>query len=78
MRPPGRGLPPESDCPLRIFRAAQTVAAPAQLWYPIGTLTRYLDCTIAISFAEICRSFVRVSEGTRTPDRLDHNQEPTS
>src|SRR5262249_49783148 len=23
----------------------------------------------------ICRRFVRVSEGTRTPDRLDHNQE---
>ena len=25
--------------------------------------------------AFICRAFVRVSEGTRTPDRLDHNQE---
>jgi hypothetical protein len=23
----------------------------------------------------ICRHFKRVSEGTRTPDRLDHNQE---
>jgi hypothetical protein len=23
----------------------------------------------------ISRAFVRVSEGTRTPDRLDHNQE---
>jgi hypothetical protein len=22
-----------------------------------------------------CRPFLRVSEGTRTPDRLDHNQE---
>ena len=23
----------------------------------------------------LCRASVRVSEGTRTPDRLDHNQE---
>ena len=23
----------------------------------------------------LCSHFVRVSEGTRTPDRLDHNQE---
>jgi hypothetical protein len=25
--------------------------------------------------APVSRCFVRVSEGTRTPDRLDHNQE---
>jgi hypothetical protein len=29
----------------------------------------------ATKIAGLCRHFLRVSEGTRTPDRLDHNHD---
>jgi hypothetical protein len=53
---------------------ARRRSTATRLWYLLGTLAP-LQTPCKTQKPRLSRAFTRVSDGTRTRDRLDHNQE---